>query len=58
MESDDEEIELLKKKINKKHLLNDVQWKFVVAIVGSGLALALTFLTLYLVELLLKGGGG
>ena len=49
LESDDEEIELLKKKLNKKHLLNDVQWKVVVGIVGTGLALALTFLTLYLV---------
>eukprot|EP00347_Sterkiella_histriomuscorum_P006352 403353087 len=56
LESEDSEIEILKKNINKKRLFNDKQWKIIVGIFGSGIAIGLIILTLFMVEQLLSGG--
>mmetsp|Transcript_21049 Transcript_21049/g.20742 ORF Transcript_21049/g.20742 Transcript_21049/m.20742 type:complete len:92 (+) Transcript_21049:28-303(+) len=41
----------------KKYIFSDKQWKLIVSLIGTGLIITLVFLTLNLVNTLLKGEG-
>jgi hypothetical protein len=56
--SDESDLELIRNSKKKGGLLNDAQWKLLIGVVGSGIAILLVIITLRLVEALLSGSFG